>query len=59
MSESSTIDPETADWLTLDEGEEVVWSGKPHENDILPGVNAGEDVMGSFPAKWILPSRTP
>ena len=41
MSESSTIDPDTADWLTLDEGEEVVWSGKPHENDILPGVNAG------------------
>jgi len=29
MPESATIDPETADWLTLDEDEEIVWSGKP------------------------------
>jgi len=36
MPESATIDPETADWLTLDEDEEIVWSGKPHESSFDP-----------------------
>lgn len=41
MSESSTIDPETADWLTLDEDEEIVWSGKPHESSLVPALVVG------------------
>jgi len=41
MSESSTIDPETADWLTLDEDEEIVWSGKPHESSLIPALVVG------------------
>ena len=41
MSELSTIDPETADWLTLDEDEEIVWSGKPHESSLIPALVVG------------------
>ncbi|MFQ3293609.1 MAG: putative membrane protein YdbT with pleckstrin-like domain [Natrialbaceae archaeon] len=41
MSESSTIDPETADWLTLNEDEEIVWSGKPHESSLIPALVVG------------------
>jgi uncharacterized membrane protein YdbT with pleckstrin-like domain len=41
MSESSTIDAETADWLTLDEDEEIVWSGKPHESSLIPALVIG------------------
>jgi hypothetical protein len=41
MSESSTIDPETGDWLTLDEDEEIVWSGKPHESSLIPALVVG------------------
>ena len=41
MSESSTIDTETADWLTLDEDEEIVWSGKPHESSLIPALVIG------------------
>lgn len=41
MSDSSTIDPETADWLTLDEDEEIVWSGKPHESSLIPALVVG------------------
>lgn len=41
MSESPTIDPETADWLTLDEDEEIVWSGKPHKSSLLPALVVG------------------
>ncbi|UWG47562.1 putative membrane protein, contains bPH2 (bacterial pleckstrin homology) domain [Halanaeroarchaeum sp. HSR-CO] len=41
MSEPSTIDPETADWLTLDEDEEIVWSGKPHESSLIPALVVG------------------
>ncbi|MGQ3330146.1 PH domain-containing protein [Halorubrum sp. FL23] len=41
MAASSTIDPETADWLTLDEDEEIVWSGKPHESSLIPALVVG------------------
>lgn len=41
MSESSINDPETADWLTLDEDEEIVWSGKPHESSLIPALVVG------------------
>ncbi|SDY85252.1 PH domain-containing protein [Halopenitus persicus] len=41
MSESSTINPETADWLTLDEDEEIVWSGKPHKSSLIPSLVVG------------------
>jgi len=41
MPESATIDPETADWLTLDEDEEIVWSGKPHESSLIPALVVG------------------
>lgn len=41
MSESSPIDAETANWLTLDEDEEIVWSGKPHESSLLPALVVG------------------
>jgi len=41
MSESSAINPETADWLTLDEDEEIVWSGKPHESSLIPALVVG------------------
>ena len=41
MSEASTIDPETEDWLTLDEDEEIVWSGKPHESSLIPALVVG------------------
>ncbi|KKF40133.1 membrane protein [Halorubrum saccharovorum] len=41
MSEASAINPETADWLTLDEDEEIVWSGKPHESSLIPALVVG------------------
>jgi len=41
MPESATIDPETADWLTLDGDEEIVWSGKPHEVSLIPALVVG------------------
>jgi len=41
MSETAAIDPDTADWLTLDEDEEIVWSGKPHESSLIPALVVG------------------
>ena len=41
MAESSTIDPDTVDWLTLDEDEEIVWSGVPHESSLIPALVIG------------------
>ena len=41
MSESSVIDPETDDWLTLDQDEEIIWSGKPHESSLIPALIIG------------------
>lgn len=41
MAESSTIDPGTVDWLTLDEDEEIVWSGVPHESSLIPALVVG------------------
>ena len=41
MSESSTIDPGAVDWLTLDEDEEIVWSGVPHESSLIPALVVG------------------
>ncbi|WP_435073243.1 PH domain-containing protein [Halorubrum sp. HHNYT27] len=41
MSESPTIDPETLEWLTLDEDEEIVWSGNPHESSLIPALVVG------------------
>jgi uncharacterized membrane protein YdbT with pleckstrin-like domain len=35
------MDAETADWLTLDEDEEIVWSGKPHESSLIPALVVG------------------
>lgn len=41
MSESSAIDSETDDWLTLDQDEEIIWSGKPHESSLVPALIIG------------------
>jgi uncharacterized membrane protein YdbT with pleckstrin-like domain len=41
MAELSTIDPSTVDWLTLDEDEEIVWSGVPHESSLIPALVIG------------------
>lgn len=41
MSESPTIDPGTIDWLTLDEDEEIVWSGNPHKSSLIPALVIG------------------
>lgn len=41
MSESSTIDPKTANWLTIDEDEAIVWSGKPHKSSLIPALVIG------------------
>ena len=41
MSESSTIDSEISDWLTLDKDERIVWSGKPHESSLIPALVVG------------------
>ena len=41
MSESSTIDPETVDWLTLDADEANVWSGNPHKSSLIPALVVG------------------
>ena len=41
MSESPSIDPATIDWLTIDEDEEIVWSGKPHESSLIPALVVG------------------
>ncbi|WP_049980175.1 PH domain-containing protein [Halolamina rubra] len=41
MSESSTIDAGTVDWLTLDADEEIVWSGNPHESSLIPALVVG------------------
>ena len=41
MSEAATIDPETVDWLTLDEDEAIVWSGNPHESSLIPALVVG------------------
>ena len=41
MPESATSDPETAGWLTLDEDEEIVWSGKPHKSSLIPALIVG------------------
>ena len=41
MSKSSVIDPEIDDWLTLDQDEEIVWSGKPHESSLIPALIIG------------------
>src|SRR6056297_2963018 len=41
MSESSVIDPGIDDWLTLDQDEEIVWSGKPHESSLIPALIIG------------------
>ena len=41
MSKSPVIDPEIDDWLTLDQDEEIVWSGKPHESSLIPALIIG------------------
>jgi uncharacterized membrane protein YdbT with pleckstrin-like domain len=41
MSELSTVESETLDWLTLDEDEEIVWSGNPHESSLIPALVVG------------------
>jgi len=41
MSESPSVDPATIDWLTIDEHEEIVWSGKPHESSLIPALVVG------------------
>ena len=41
MPESTTAEPETAGWLTLDADEETVWSGKPHKSSLIPALIVG------------------
>ncbi|MCG1003156.1 MULTISPECIES: PH domain-containing protein [Halobacterium] len=41
MSQPSQLDPAAMDWLTLDDDEEVVWSGKPHKSSLIPALVVG------------------
>ncbi|MGB9965691.1 PH domain-containing protein [Halobacterium hubeiense] len=41
MAEPSNLDAETTDWLTLDDGEDIVWSGKPHKSSLIPALVVG------------------
>lgn len=41
MTASSTVDPGTREWLTLDEDEEIVWSGNPHKSSLIPALVVG------------------
>jgi uncharacterized membrane protein YdbT with pleckstrin-like domain len=41
MTASPTVDPGTREWLTLDEDEEIVWSGNPHESSLIPALVVG------------------
>jgi uncharacterized membrane protein YdbT with pleckstrin-like domain len=41
MSESAPIEPDTADWLSIDDGEEIIWSGKPHGSSLIPALVIG------------------
>jgi len=41
MTASSTVDPETREWLTLGEDEAIVWSGNPHESSLIPALVVG------------------
>jgi len=44
MSQPSQSDAAEMDWLTLDDGEEVVWSGKPHKSSLVPALIVGSEV---------------
>jgi len=41
MSQPSQPDAGAMDWLTLDEDEELVWSGKPHKSSLIPALIVG------------------
>lgn len=41
MPAAPDIDPDTLDWLTLDEDEEILWSAKPHESSLIPALVIG------------------
>ena len=41
MSAAQDVDPETLSWLTLNEEERVVWTGKPHESSLVPALIIG------------------
>lgn len=41
MSDASELDSGDLEWLTLDEGETLVWSGKPHESSLIPALIIG------------------
>nr|WP_255196727.1 PH domain-containing protein [Halorarius litoreus] len=38
---ASTDSPTEFDWLTLDDDEDLVWSGKPHESSLIPALVVG------------------
>ncbi|ELZ15681.1 PH domain-containing protein [Natrinema limicola] len=41
MSESSVTDSKIDDWLTLDQDEEIIWSGNPHGSSLIPALIIG------------------
>lgn len=41
MSDSEPVDPDQLDWLTLSEGERVVWSDGPHKSSLVPALVVG------------------
>lgn len=41
MSDSEPVDPDQLDWLTLSEGERVVWSDVPHKSSLVPALVVG------------------
>jgi uncharacterized membrane protein YdbT with pleckstrin-like domain len=41
MSQTGNLDPDAIDWLTFDEGEDVLWSGKPHGSSLVPALVVG------------------
>lgn len=41
MPEPAQPDPAEMEWLTLDEDEDLVWSGKPHKSSLIPAFIIG------------------
>lgn len=41
MSDSRSGESGEQEWLTLDDGEELVWSGKPHQSSLIPALIIG------------------
>lgn len=41
MASPGNLDSKSLDWLTLDDDEEIIWSGKPHKSSLVPALIVG------------------